>query len=58
MTRRGITIGDTTQNIIAAYGNPLKLDKNKVTYKFKNNELSFALKNDEIKSIVMDEKVE
>ncbi|WP_435953139.1 hypothetical protein [Dryocola sp. BD626] len=58
MTSRGITVGDTTQNIITAYGNPLKLDKNKMTYKFKNNELSFDIKNNEIKGIVMDEKVE
>lgn len=58
MTSRGITIGDTTQNIITAYGKPLNLDKDKLTYKFKNDELSFDIKNDEIKSIVMDEKVE
>lgn len=58
MTSRGITIGDTTQNIITAYGKPLSLDKDKLTYKFKNNELSFDIKNDEIKSIAMDEKLE
>lgn len=58
MTRRGITVGDTTQNIINAYGKPSKLDKDKLTYNFKNNELSFDVKNDEIKSIVMEEKVD
>lgn len=58
MTSRGITIGDTTRNIITAYGSPLGLNRDRLTYKFKNNELSFILKNNTIKSIVMDEKVD
>ncbi|HAU4897078.1 hypothetical protein NAT02_02800 [Aeromonas hydrophila] len=58
MTSRGITIGDTTDNIFASYGKPLNLDKVQVIYKFKNSTLSFDINNGVVEKIVMDEQAE
>jgi hypothetical protein len=58
MTSRGITIGDTTDNIFASYGKPLNLDKVQVIYKFKNNTLLFDINNGVVERIVMDEQAE
>ncbi|MGL6424961.1 hypothetical protein [Aeromonas hydrophila] len=58
MTSRGITIGDTTDNIFASYGKSLNLDKVQMIYKFKNSTLSFDINNDVVEKIVMDEQAE
>lgn len=58
MTSRGITIGDTTDNIFASYGKPFNLDKVQVIYKFKSNTLSFDINNGVVERIVMDEQAE
>lgn len=58
MTSRGITIGDTTDNIFASYGKPFNLDKVQMIYKFKNSTRSFDINNGVVEKIVMDEQAE
>lgn len=58
MTSRGVTIGDTTDNIFTSYGKPSSVDKVQVAYKFKNSTLSFDVNNGVVERIVMDEQAE
>lgn len=58
MTCRGITIGDTTDNILASYGKPFNFDKVQLIYKFKNNTLLFDINNGVVERIIMDEQAE
>ena len=58
MTSRGIAVGDTIESVISAYGQPLKMDKTQVSYKFKRNSLLFNIKSNVVDNIVMDEQFE
>ena len=50
-TAKGICIGDSSENVISAYGEPTTKNENKIEYEKENLILKFGLSGGEVKSI-------
>ncbi|KGP72807.1 hypothetical protein [Pontibacillus yanchengensis] len=51
MTQHGITVGDTTQNVVKAYGNQYRIEKDAMIYGGKSNTILFIIRDDQVKRI-------
>ncbi|EPY5345283.1 hypothetical protein ACXDSS_004458 [Klebsiella quasipneumoniae] len=58
MTSRGVSVGMSIGNIKNAYGEPVSVSKDEITYTHSNYELDFVMDGKKIKSIKMEEQAQ